>query len=161
MVAEDLGTITEEVHALRRKHGFPGMKILEFAFDGGGDNPYLPHNHEPDSVVYTGTHDNDTGLGWFQGLTEGAQDRVQDYLGWPQESMPWPLMRCAYASVSRLAIIPLQDALELGSEHRMNTPGVTKGNWRWRFSWEQFPTDLAGRLRHLCWVYGRDGVPTP
>ncbi len=155
LVAEDLGYITPEVHALREAFGLPGMKILQFAFDGGADNPYLPHRHEANGVVYTGTHDNDTTLGWFEGLDAPARRRVLEYLGHPGEPMPWPLIRCALASVARLAVVPLQDVLGLGRGHRMNTPGVPNGNWRWRFQWDQISGDLAGRLRHMVEVYGR------
>ncbi len=155
IVAEDLGVITPEVTALRRKHGFPGMKILQFAFDGGAHNPYLPHGHEPDSAVYTGTHDNDTTLGWFNGLRDELKARVYEYLGTPHEAMPWPLIRAALASVSQLAVIPMQDALALDGAHRMNTPGTVAGNWRWRFTWEQVGPHIAQRLRGMAEMYGR------
>jgi 4-alpha-glucanotransferase len=155
LVAEDLGVITDEVRELKDKLGMPGMKILQFAFSGDADNPYLPYNHERCSVVYTGTHDNDTTLGWYAGLNPGQQDYVSQYLGYPQEPMPWPLIRLALRSRSQLAIIPMQDLLELGSEHRMNTPGTTEGNWRWSFTWEQIPDDLGQRLRGLLGLYGR------
>ena len=156
LVAEDLGIITAEVDALRRKYHLPGMKILQFAFGGDANNPYLPHNQTLDSVVYTGTHDNDTTLGWYQSLPESVQHHVQAYLGMPQESMPWPMVRSALASVAQLTILPMQDLLALGSEHRMNIPGSSEGNWRWRFEWEQLNDDLAPRLRGLMALYGRD-----
>jgi 4-alpha-glucanotransferase len=155
LVAEDLGLITPEVDALREAFGLPGMKILQFAFDGGPNNPYLPHNHTAEAVVYTGTHDNDTTLGWYQGLDDAGKQAVMDYLGHPSEPMPWPLVRAALASVARLAIMPLQDLLELGSEQRMNTPGVPGDNWNWRFTAEQVPAGLAARLRQLVEMYGR------
>ncbi len=155
VVAEDLGIITAEVEALRRKYALPGMKILQFAFDGGAANPYLPHNHRRNSVVYTGTHDNDTTVGWYDSLPEGVQRQVAEYFGKPGEAMPWPLLRAAYASVAKLAMAPLQDVLGLDGTHRMNTPGTTAGNWRWRFSWEMVPPDLAPRLRRLAALYGR------
>ncbi len=155
IVAEDLGIITPEVEALRRQFGLPGMRILHFAFDGGATNPYLPHNHTPNSVVYSGTHDNDTTLGWFNTLGQERQRHILHYLGEPQEQMPWPLLRAAYASVARLAIIPMQDLLALGSEHRMNTPGTTQGNWRWRFQWEWLTDDMVGNLRDMTRLYGR------
>lgn len=156
LVAEDLGVITPAVDALRRKYGLPGMKILQFAFGSGADNPYLPHNHEPDYVVYTGTHDNSTTLGWFNALGADARREVLEYLGAPREHMPWPLIRSAYQSVARLAVIPMQDVLGLDDQHRMNVPGVTQGNWRWRFVWNQVPTTLAARMRRLTALYGRD-----
>ena len=155
LVAEDLGYITPAVYALRRRYGFPGMGVLQFAFDGGADNPYLPHHLAPDTVIYTGTHDNDTTLAWFQALSAEKQARILEYLGSPAEPMPQPLVRAALASVARLAVIPMQDALALGPGQRMNTPGTTEGNWRWRFRWEQIEPGLAQRLRRMVEVYGR------
>jgi 4-alpha-glucanotransferase len=155
ILAEDLGIITPEVTALRRKFHFPGMLILQFAFDGQNDNPYLPHNHTEDSVVYTGTHDNDTTTGWFDSLPEWKQHQVMRYLGFPQEPLPWPLIESAYASVARQAIIPLQDIFALGSEHRMNVPGVSEGNWRWRFNWSDITPELVKRLRSLVEKHAR------
>jgi len=131
------------------------MKVMQFAFSGGADNPYLSHNHEPLMVVYTGTHDNDTTLGWYQGLDPATRAVVDDYLGRPGEAMPWPLIRAALRSVCRLAVVPMQDVLALGSEHRMNHPGVAEGNWQWRFQWDWLPADLADRLHHLARLYGR------
>ena len=154
-VAEDLGIITPQVEALRDDYGFPGMKILQFAFGGDAKNPYLPHNHIRTSVAYTGTHDNNTSLGWYEECDEKTQEHLNDYLGYPSESMPWPLIRSALASTSALAVIPMQDLLELGSEARMNTPGTCCGNWDWRFQWSQVNPDLATRMRHLLEQYGR------
>jgi 4-alpha-glucanotransferase len=155
LVAEDLGIITKEVTALRERYALPGMRILQFAFDGGADNPYPPHRHDRNSVVYTGTHDNDTTLSWFEGLPPERQARVRDYLGFPAEPMPWPLIRAALASVADLAIVPMQDVLGLGAGERMNTPGITAGNWGWRFDWKQVEAGLAQRLRHLTRLYER------
>lgn len=154
-VAEDLGLITPEVHALRERYGLPGMRILQFAFDGTPDNPYLPHNHDRAAVVYTGTHDNDTTVGWYQSIDEGTRRHVEEYLGHPAEPMPWPLIRAAMASVAEMAILPMQDVLELDGSHRMNVPGTTEGNWRWRFDWDQVPDDLAARLLRMSRLYGR------
>jgi 4-alpha-glucanotransferase len=155
LVAEDLGIITPEVDALRQAHGLPGMKVLQFAFSGEPDNPYLPHRHSRDSVVYTGTHDNDTTLGWYLSLDEKARNYVDDYLGRTGEPMPWPLIRTALASRSELAIVPLQDLLGLDGQHRMNLPGTAFGNWGWRFDWGQVEADLAAKVRHLVEMYGR------
>ena len=155
VVAENLGLITPEVEALRHKFNLPGMSVLQFAFDGSRDNPYVPHRHSQLDVVYTGTHDNDTTLGWHRQLDEVTRARVDDYLGYPREAMPRPLVRAALASVSHLAIIPMQDLLELGSEHRMNMPGTKEGNWRWRFDWQQVDDALHGRLHHYLKLYGR------
>jgi 4-alpha-glucanotransferase len=155
VVAEDLGLITPAVHRLRAQFGLPGMRILQFAFDGGADNPYLPHNHEVNSVVYTGTHDNDTALAWFEALSVEQQRSVLDYLGHPGEPMPWPLLRAALASVARLAILPMQDVLQAGPGHRMNIPGSNTDNWQWRFEWEQLAPGLAAQLRRMVELYGR------
>ncbi|MDG4550607.1 MAG: 4-alpha-glucanotransferase [Candidatus Contendobacter sp.] len=155
LVAEDLGIITPEVEALRDAHGLPGMKVLHFAFGGGADNPYLPHNHIANSVVYTGTHDNNTTLGWFAELDGQTRAHLFDYLGGGPERMPELLTRTAFASVARLAVVPMQDVLELGGADRMNQPGVAQGNWRWRFRWEQIGPGVAEHYRHLLTLYGR------
>jgi len=155
-IAEDLGVITPQVDKLRQQYSWPGMKILQFAFDGNADNPYLPHNHESNSVVYTGTHDNDTTLSWYNGLDGQYQENIKNYLGYPQEPMPWPLIRCALASTAKLAVIPLQDILSLGVGNRMNMPGVTEGNWRWQFSWEMVDDQLPNKLKHMIKLYQRD-----
>lgn len=155
LVAEDLGIITPEVEALRDTHGLPGMKVLHFAFGGGADNPYLPHNHVLNSVVYTGTHDNNTTLGWFDELDERTRAHLFDYLGGDPKLMPALLARCAFASVARLAVVPMQDVLALGGEHRMNRPGVADGCWRWRFRWDQVGSGVAAHYRHLLELYGR------
>ncbi len=157
LVAEDLGVITPEVEAMRRQFAFPGMKILQFAFEGGPSNPYLPHNHELDCVVYTGTHDNDTTAGWFSGLADEQKQYVIEYLGSTGNNMPWPMIRAALMSVSCLSVLPLQDVLGLGSEHRMNIPGRSGNNWQWRFQWDQIPENLDRDLRHLVELYGRIG----
>ncbi len=156
LVAEDLGIITDEVHALREKFSIPGMKVLQFAFDGDPENIYLPHNHRSDFIVYTGTHDNDTTVSWYNALADHDKAYVQTYLGFAgDEKMPWPLIRAALASVANTAIIPLQDLLELGHEHRMNTPGTTTGNWSWRFDWQQIPEQLAARVWSMNKIYNR------
>ena len=133
------------------------MKILQFAFDGAADNAYLPHNHRINSVVYTGTHDNDTTLSWYESLSENQQNDVMEYLGQPQSGMPWALLQSALASVARLAIVPMQDILALGAGHRMNTPGTARGNWHWQFSWDQLTENRVARLAHLVALYGRAG----
>lgn len=155
LVAEDLGIITPEVNELRKQFNLPGMKIMQFAFDGGANNPYLPHNHAKNSVVYTGTHDNNTTVGWFNELDHDKKRYVYDYLLASTEPMPWALIRATLASVAKLAIIPMQDLLALGTEHRMNRPGTTDGNWQWRFQWEQVDSHLATRLKTLIQIYKR------
>jgi 4-alpha-glucanotransferase len=155
VIAEDLGVITPDVEALRDRFGFPGMKILQFAFDSGPDNSYLPHNYERHAVVFTGTHDNDTTNGWFAGLAHEERKKVLDYLNSDGEEIAWDLIRAALASVAGTAIIPLQDILSLGSSARMNLPGTSSGNWSWRFTWDDLKTDLCAGLHDLTGLYGR------
>jgi len=159
IIAEDLGVITPDVVALRKKFAFPGMRILQFAFEGGSGNAYLPHNHDVDSVVYTGTHDNDTTQGWWASLDEAQRQRVRDYLGVPCHEIHWDLMRAACASVADTVVHPMQDVLGLGGEHRMNLPGRGEGYWQWRFAWQQVQPEHAQRLAHLARLYRRDGTP--
>ncbi|MFA6051711.1 MAG: 4-alpha-glucanotransferase [Methylobacter sp.] len=155
LVAEDLGVITHEVEELRDEFNLPGMKILQFAFGSGPDNPYLPNNYKKNCVVYTGTHDNDTTLGWSEKLSEGEKKYVYDYLGNPSQALHCALIHAALASVANLAVIPMQDILELGSEHRMNIPGTTEGNWIWRFQWDQLPHERAARFAYLVGLFNR------
>ena len=155
IIAEDLGIITPEVEQLRDDFGFPGMKILQFAFDSGPDNPYLPENHTENCVVYTGTHDNNTTLGWWQSLPKEQKDRVRDYLGSRRLEMPWELIRLAMASVANLCIIPCQDILSLGKEARFNTPGHATGNWDWQMRPGALTEELAERLHELTGKYQR------
>lgn len=154
LVAEDLGTITNAVTALRDKYQLPGMLVLQFAFDGSDDNPYLPANHVENAVVYTGTHDNDTSCGWFASLDEGAREFVSTRLGHP-DSVPAALVDAACASPARLAMLPMQDLLGLGSEARMNTPGTVGGNWGWQFQWSQVDAGLAQRCAERNAASGR------
>ena len=156
IVAEDLGIITPDVEQLRDQFEFPGMKILQFAFDSDANNPYLPHNHVPNSVIYTGTHDNNTSLGWWDHLEPAARQRIADYLLQEQAQMPWLLVQTALASVASLAIIPLQDILSLAEEHRMNTPGTAENNWQWRYRSEELTPAIAERLNHASHLYGRN-----
>jgi 4-alpha-glucanotransferase len=149
LVAEDLGVITPEVDALRTGAGLPGMKVLQFAFDGNEDNPYLPERHGEQSVVYTGTHDNDTTLGWWSGLDEETRDRVRSMVPVPGEPMPWALIRLALSSTARLVVVPAQDLLALNGDSRMNTPGTDEGNWGWQAPAGAFDDELAARVRGL------------
>jgi 4-alpha-glucanotransferase len=155
IVAEDLGLITEDVTALRQELGLPGMTVLQFAFDGKRTNPHLPFNHERNSVVYTGTHDNDTTEGWFASLGEKERHRVRVYTGSDGSAMHWHLIRLAMTSVSNVAIYPLQDVLGLGSEARMNLPGRAQRNWVWRYQPEALQPALAEALAELARVTGR------
>lgn len=156
IIAEDLGDITEQVQQLRDQFEFPGMKILQFAFGSGSGNPYLPHGYPRNCVVYTGTHDNDTTLGWFNLLPQSDRDSVEEYIGRiDPEEIHWDLIRVALSSVADWAIIPVQDLLGLGSEHRMNTPGQGEGNWSWRYRWDALTKDISSRLRTMTETYGR------
>jgi 4-alpha-glucanotransferase len=155
IVAEDLGVITPEVEELRREFGFPGMKILQFAFDSGPGNPYLPHNYETGCVVYTGTHDNATTRGWWNALEDSQRKHLADCLGKPNPEIPWDLIRLAMASVARLCIIPCQDILALDDAARFNRPGESSGNWQWRLQPGQLTEGLAERLRLLAETYNR------
>lgn len=155
LVAEDLGIITAEVDKLRMDFNLPGMKILQFAFGDTESNPYLPHNYDHNCVVYTGTHDNDTTLGWYNSLNDHDKHRVYSYLGHSQASMPYLLIGAAFSSVANLAIVPMQDILELGSEDRMNTPGTAHGNWKWQFSWAQLTDQQVTRLSGLVRMFSR------
>lgn len=155
IIAEDLGVITPQVEELRERCGFPGMKILQFAFDSGPKNPYLPHNHVKNCVIYPGTHDNDTTRGWWDGLGPKQRRGVREYLGCPDEEAPQAVLRAALMSVANTAIIPFQDLLGLGSESRMNIPGTASDNWEWRFCWSMVPAGLAPKVRALVERYGR------
>lgn len=154
-IAEDLGMISPEVTDLRQDFRLPGMVILQFAFDSDADNPYLPHNHRPDSVVYTGTHDNNTLMGWYEGLEQDQRHKVEEYCAGGDIIMPWPMIRMALGSVCNLAILPMQDLLELDAQHRMNTPGTLRDNWQWKFEWDWIPGHLPEKLKHLNQLYGR------
>ncbi len=159
LVAENLGTISPEVEALRAEFALPGMVVLQFAFDGNPENPYLNHRHSPTDIVYTGTHDNDTTLGWFESLSKEVRASVYRYYDSGQQEMPWLLIEQAMASPGATAIIPWQDFLALDGKHRMNTPGTKEGNWQWRFTWEQVPPGIDVRIRGLLEQYDRTGSP--
>jgi 4-alpha-glucanotransferase len=154
IVAEDLGLITADVHELRERFALPGMRVLQFML-GGPDNPYWPHNYEPDTVAYTGTHDNDTTRGWWATLSDADKKKVADYIGHEVREPHWDLLRLAWASVAVLAVAPLQDVLGLGGEARMNVPGVADGNWRWRFTPSQFQPGGIERLAEWTQRYNR------
>jgi 4-alpha-glucanotransferase len=158
IIAEDLGLITPPVEALREELGFPGMKVLQFAFSGEPENLYLPHNHVLNCVVYTGTHDNDTTRGWFEHASPQVQRNVQLYLARHGDDIAWDFIRTALMSVADTAIFPLQDVLNLGSEARMNTPGVPEGNWTWRYAPWALNDQLRDRLSGLTEIYARAPV---
>ena len=162
ILAEDLGVITKEVEALRDKFGFPGMKILQFAFGTGMERKFLPHNISPNSVVYTGSHDNDTTRAYFEkekNADNNIYSHTQKYLDYYGDEIVQKLIRTAYASVADIVIIPMQDVLNLGGEARMNFPGKSGGNWTWRFSWQQVPHYLAGAFKEMAELYERPPKP--
>ncbi len=167
IIAEDLGVITPEVDTLREESGFPGMCVLQMAWDDNANVSaeaqmsadttfaHLPHNHHHDRVVYTGTHDNDTVLGWWNTVSERVRSDVRQYLDIPCHDVAWDLIRVAFMSVAETAIIPMQDGLGLGSEARMNLPGQAGGNWGWRLLPGQLTPEVAKRLAHLTLLYDR------
>jgi 4-alpha-glucanotransferase len=160
LIAEDLGNITPQVIGLRQAVGIPGMKVLQFAFDGDPANWHLPYNITPDNIVYTGTHDNDTTLGWFQHLEESERKIVLDFLGCTENGVVETFIRTAYASPANLCIVPLQDVFELDSSNRMNTPGTHSGNWQWRFTKDML-SSYYGKITILgefSRIYGRIDV---
>ena len=156
IIAEDLGLMTQGVIDLREATGFPGMKILGFAFDSGEENDYLPHTYTRNCVVYTGTHDNDTLVGWFQKAKEEDREFARNYLNSrADEEIHWDAIRGAWSSVACMAISPVQDFLGLGSEARINTPGVASGNWQWRLKQGVLTNELAERIAKLTKIYSR------
>ncbi|MDO5056658.1 MAG: 4-alpha-glucanotransferase [Lautropia sp.] len=156
LIAEDLGTLGPEVGELMAHTGLPGMAVLQFAFASDATNPYLPHNLITNKVVYTGTHDNDTTLGWFHSTNERERARAQIYLKTDGREMNWELIHTASQSVANWAIYPMQDVLGLGSEARMNRPGDQQNCWGWRFAWQQLHEWQTRRLRAITQVHGRD-----
>lgn len=156
IIAENLGVITPDVESLRTEFGFPGMRVLQFAFGSDAKNDHLPHNYTGDVTVYTGTHDNDTTAGWFASLDDGdVREFCLNYLKSDGVEINWDLIRAALASVAGTAIIPLQDVLGLGNEARMNLPASQTGNWVWRFKQEELTEESARRLKELTGTYGR------
>ncbi len=149
-IAEDLGLITDEVEALRDSLGYPGMRVLQFAFDGDPRNPHLPENHPENSVAYTGTHDNDTILGWWRSASAQERENAGRELRGIEAEPQWALIEAVFRSPAKLAIIPLQDALGLGSEARMNTPGTSASNWSWRFPDGALTDSVRDRLRGIA-----------
>lgn len=162
VIAEDLGVITPEVDELRMKFGFPGMRILQYAFGGDAQNRDLPHNYDPNTAAYTGTHDNDTIVGWWRSMkTTGdpelsaAQRHCLKYLDADEDEINWKLIKLLYSSVADIAVVPLQDVLGLGGDARMNTPATESGNWQWRFEKGAITDKMIAKLRDLTELYGR------
>lgn len=148
-IAEDLGLITPDVIELRDRLGMPGMKVLQFGFSDPGAHIYLPHKYERNCVAYTGTHDNDTTVGWFKELSEDERWKVTSYLGEARDGIHWSLIRSAMNSPANFAIVPMQDVLGLGPDARMNTPSRTDGNWGWRFDGAVLGRSLAAKLKQI------------
>lgn len=163
ILAEDLGVITPEVEALRDRFEFPGMKVLHFAFGSDAGNPFLPFNYPRNCVVYTGTHDNDTTVGWWQNLPDWDRNNCLIHIGdVSSDGIQWDLIRQAMGSIANLSILPMQDILGLGTEARMNMPGVASGNWTWRYQAEQLSGELRHKLNTLTHRFGRPlQPPTP
>jgi 4-alpha-glucanotransferase len=155
IIAEDLGLITAEVEALRDQFQLPGMRILQFAFGGATEDRFLPHNYEPNTVVYTGTHDNDTTHGWYATLGERESTFLRRYIGRGDGDVAWDLIRLAWASVADFALAPLQDILSLGTEARMNLPGRPSGNWGWRYTEAMLTPAVLDRLGGMTEIYSR------
>lgn len=158
IIAEDLGELAPSVHKLLDKTGLPGMAILQFAFGGEADNLYLPHNLAKNTILYPGTHDNDTTPGWYEDATHAVQDHVRRYFRIDGKEVAWDFIRNAYESVCSMVVIPMQDLLSLGSEARFNTPGQAAGNWSWRYDAEQLKQleiNSADYLKELAELYGR------
>lgn len=158
VIAEDLGFLTPTVIELVKKSGYPGMKVLQFAFDSREESDYLPHNYEHNCVVYTGTHDNDTVLGWYKELEKTDKafcDRYLNLVERSEQDIRWEFIRAALASVADLAVIPMQDYLGLGSEARINIPSTLGGNWQWRMRKGSFTKELAKRMKDMSELYGR------
>lgn len=155
IIAEDLGEISQDVFDLRDQFDLPGMKICQFAFTGDPDDPFLPHNYPKNCVAYSGTHDNDTALGWYQNAPEDEKDFCRRYLSRSGENVSWDLIRLVWSSVARISIAPLQDFLSLDTEARMNFPGKASGNWSWRVLPEQINPNLSERIKELNFLYSR------
>lgn len=158
IIAEDLGILVKEVYELRDKFNFPGMKILQFAFGSNGEKKFLPHNYPRNCVVYTGSHDNDTTLGWWNSIQNDGTDTKEfflNYTGSDGQDIVKDMIRLAYSSVADIVIIPMQDLLRLGSEARMNFPGKPNGNWMWRFKWDQVKQSLIDELRTFVYLFER------
>lgn len=158
IIAEDLGIITPDVVELRDQFGLPGMRVLQFAFGDNDANPFLPHNYVQNTVAYTGTHDNDTTVGWWESLPAHEKDSAQRYLKTDGQAIHWDMMRALSESIANAVIYPLQDVLGLSSAHRMNFPGKPSGNWEWRFSWMQINPEYTQHLEELTSKCGRSTI---
>ncbi len=159
VIAEDLGVITPDVVALRDRFDLPGMKVFQFAFETDPHDPFLPHNYETNCVAYTGTHDNDTALGWYQTAPEKERDFIRRYLARSAEDISWDMIRAVWSSVAAFALAPMQDVLSLGNEARMNMPGQASGNWNWRMNPDSANKNVLDRLKEVNFLYSRMSLP--
>lgn len=155
IIAEDLGEIDDSVIELRDKFGLPGMKVLQFAFENPEENDFLPHNFTRNCVCYTGTHDNNTTLGWYTNAYEASRDKLRRYYSTDGHDICWIFIRACFGSVANMAIVPMQDVLSLDAWARLNTPGIGEGNWAWRYKQEMLTQQLEARLYETCKMYGR------
>lgn len=156
VIAEDLGVITEKVDRLRCSLDLPGMKVLQFAFDPTGISLYLPHNFtDANTVIYTGTHDNDTTVSWYKSAPEPEKDYLRRYMNVSGEDVSWDLIRLAYSSSAAFAVVPIQDIMSLGGEDRMNLPGIPSGNWQFRYTQDMLTDTMAERLCYLSGLFNR------
>jgi 4-alpha-glucanotransferase len=158
IIAEDLGVITPDVVELRDKFGLPGMRVLQFAFGDGETNHFLPHHYVQNTIAYTGTHDNDTSVGWWSALPEREKAFARRYLGTDGETINWAMMGALSKSAANIVIFPMQDVLGLSGEHRMNLPGKPEGNWEWRFSWSQIRPEHTRALAEMAAANGRVAI---
>ena len=158
IIAEDLGFLTPQVHEMLKESGFPGMKVLEFAFDDTENSDYLPHKYTENSIVYTGTHDNETLVGWYETMSRKDKSFAREYMGCrhtPKKEMHWEFIRLAMASPAKLAVIPVQDYLGLGAEARINEPSTLGKNWKWRLLSGELNSDVLKQCRRMAKLYGR------
>ncbi len=155
IIAENLGVITPDVEEMREAFKMPGMKILQFAFDSAEENEFIPHTYDKNSVVYTGTHDNNTTLGWYDESSEQDKQNVRDYFCFDDNDPAWSFIRLAWSTVSNVAIVPMQDILRMGAEARMNFPGKSPGYWKWRYTKEMVTDDHISELLSITKIYGR------
>jgi 4-alpha-glucanotransferase len=156
VIAEDLGVITDDVVKLRKRFNLPGMRIVQFAFNGDPQDPFLPHNHEKHSVVYTGTHDNDTSRGWYKRVEESEKSFYRRYLNRDGSQVAWDLIRATWGSVAVFALAPMQDFLGLDNDARMNYPGNPSGNWNWRMPENAMSKSLQVMIKEINFLYGRE-----
>jgi 4-alpha-glucanotransferase len=159
-IAEDLGLITPDVTELRDRLGIPGMKVLQFGFGDKGAHIYLPHRYETNCVAYTGTHDNDTTIGWWKSLEPDPRNSATVYLGESKDGIAWAMIRACLGSPAQYAIVPLQDLLQLDSSARMNTPSLSTGNWGWRYQPGALTSELAKKLAQMVEVTDREPLPS-